>query len=189
MPILRFQTNVPQELRLQSLEGRTVESQFGGVQHRFSASEGAFYVSDTVGRILAEQFRPARQDRRGRAGARRFERRVGRCMGPGRGGCGIPGGGGHRRGQGIRSAAGAEVRLRGSAGDRARGRRGSVRRHDRRRSRPRHRRHHDDRWPDHRRQNGIAVSRRDSPRIMRCSLRPTLNFCPMLQGGHASMRW
>ena len=57
MPILRFQTNVPQELRLQSLEGRTVESQFGGVQHMFSASEGAFYVSDTVGRILAEQFR------------------------------------------------------------------------------------------------------------------------------------
>ena len=57
MPILRFQTNIPQELRLQSLEGRTVESQFGGVQHMFSASEGAFYVSDTVGRILAEQFR------------------------------------------------------------------------------------------------------------------------------------
>jgi hypothetical protein len=57
MAILRFQTNVPEELRLQSLEGRTVESQFGGVQHMFSAAEGAFYVSDTVGRILAEQFR------------------------------------------------------------------------------------------------------------------------------------
>src|SRR5215470_3543034 len=57
MPILRFQTNMPQELRLQSLEGRTVESQFGGVQHMFSSAEGAFYVSDAVGRILAEQFR------------------------------------------------------------------------------------------------------------------------------------
>src|SRR5215831_740936 len=56
MPILRFQTNIPQELRLQSLEGRTVESQFGGQQHMFSSAEGAFYVSDTVGRILAEQF-------------------------------------------------------------------------------------------------------------------------------------
>jgi len=57
MPIIRFQTNIPQELRLQSLEGRTVESQFGGQQHMFSASEGALYVSDTVGRILAEQVR------------------------------------------------------------------------------------------------------------------------------------
>src|SRR5262249_31075148 len=57
MPILRFQTNIPQELRLQSLEGRTVESQFGGVQHMFSSAEGAFYVSDAVGRNLAEQFR------------------------------------------------------------------------------------------------------------------------------------
>jgi hypothetical protein len=56
MPIIRFATNVPQKLRLQSLEGRSVESQFGGVQHMFSAAEGAFYVSDTVGRILAEQF-------------------------------------------------------------------------------------------------------------------------------------
>ena len=57
MAIIRFQTNIPKELRLQSLEGRTVESQFGGVQHMFSSAEGAFYVSDTVGRILAEQFR------------------------------------------------------------------------------------------------------------------------------------
>src|SRR5215471_2674135 len=57
MPILRFQTNISQELRLQSLEGRTVESQFGGQQHMFSSAEGPFYVSDAVGRILAEQFR------------------------------------------------------------------------------------------------------------------------------------
>jgi hypothetical protein len=54
---IKFQTNVPVELRLRFLEGRPVESQFGGVQHMFSAAEGAFYVSDTVGRILAEQFR------------------------------------------------------------------------------------------------------------------------------------
>src|SRR5215471_16311393 len=57
MAILRFQTNIPQELRLQSLEGRSVESQFGGQQHMFTATQGTFYVSDAVGRILAEQFR------------------------------------------------------------------------------------------------------------------------------------
>jgi hypothetical protein len=54
---LKFQTNVPMELRLRFLEGKEVESQFGGVQHLFTAEEGAFYVSDTVGRILAEQLR------------------------------------------------------------------------------------------------------------------------------------
>ena len=57
MPVIRFTTNIPQELRLNTLEGRSVESQFGGVQHMFSAAEGAFYVSGTVGRILTEQLR------------------------------------------------------------------------------------------------------------------------------------
>jgi hypothetical protein len=54
---LRFETNVPRELHLRFLEGKEVESQFGGVQHLFTAEEGTFYVSDTVGNILAEQFR------------------------------------------------------------------------------------------------------------------------------------
>ena len=56
MSTIRFVTNVPAELRLRSLEGKPVESQFGGMQHMFSAEEGAFYVSETVGRILTEQF-------------------------------------------------------------------------------------------------------------------------------------
>src|SRR5215831_19029719 len=56
MPTLRFETNKPLELRLRYLEGKPVESQFGGLQHMFSAEEGTFYVSETVGRILAEQF-------------------------------------------------------------------------------------------------------------------------------------
>jgi hypothetical protein len=57
MPVIRFTTNIPQALRLNTLEGRSVESQFGGVQHMFSAAEGAFYVSEAVGRILTEQLR------------------------------------------------------------------------------------------------------------------------------------
>jgi hypothetical protein len=57
MPVIRFQTNIPVEVRLRSTEGRPVESQFGGMQAMFSAEEGAFYVSETVGAILAEQFR------------------------------------------------------------------------------------------------------------------------------------
>jgi hypothetical protein len=54
---LRFATNQPQELRLRFLEGKEVESQFGGMQHMFTCEEGAFYVSDTVGGILAEQIK------------------------------------------------------------------------------------------------------------------------------------
>jgi len=57
MAIIRFQINIPQEVHLQSLEGRAVDSQFGGQQYLFSATEGAFYVSDKVGTILMEQFR------------------------------------------------------------------------------------------------------------------------------------
>ena len=57
MATIRFQTNVPAELRMRYLEGKPVESQFGGLQHMFSAEEGAFYVSETVGAILAEQFK------------------------------------------------------------------------------------------------------------------------------------
>lgn len=57
MEIIRFQTNVPQEVRLTSLEGRLVDSKFGGSQHLFYAQEGVFYVSDKVGSILMDQFK------------------------------------------------------------------------------------------------------------------------------------
>lgn|SRR5262245_28423668 len=57
MATLRFNTNVPLELHLRFLEGKEVESQFGGMQHMFSAEEGAFYVSDTVGAVLSEQLK------------------------------------------------------------------------------------------------------------------------------------
>jgi len=56
MAILRFATNVPQEVRLQSLTPREVDSNYGGKQHLFAAAEGIFYVSDKVGAILCEQF-------------------------------------------------------------------------------------------------------------------------------------
>ncbi len=57
MQIIRFAINVPQELRLTSLEGRLVDSKFGGSQYLFYAQEGVFYVSEAVGRILMDQFR------------------------------------------------------------------------------------------------------------------------------------
>jgi len=60
MPTIKFSTNTPVELHLRSIEGRPVDSQFGGVQHMFSAEEGAFYVSETVGQILTEQLRKLR---------------------------------------------------------------------------------------------------------------------------------
>jgi len=57
MAILRFAVNIPQVLHLHSLEGRIVESKFGGNQYLFTAKEGAFYVGDKVGAILMDQFK------------------------------------------------------------------------------------------------------------------------------------
>ena len=57
MAIIRFATNVPRNLHMRFLEGKPVESQFGGIQHMFTSEEGTFYVSDKVGGILANQFR------------------------------------------------------------------------------------------------------------------------------------
>lgn len=57
MAIIKFQTNIPVEVRLRSISGEPVESQFGGIQYKFTADEGMFYVSDTVGSILMDQFR------------------------------------------------------------------------------------------------------------------------------------
>jgi hypothetical protein len=56
MPIIRFATNVAQILHLRTLAGKPVESNYGGMQHMFSAEEGAFYVSEKVGGILTDQF-------------------------------------------------------------------------------------------------------------------------------------
>jgi hypothetical protein len=54
---IKFETNIPVELRLRFLEGKEVESKFGGIQYMFTAEEGSIYVSDAVGRILADQVR------------------------------------------------------------------------------------------------------------------------------------
>src|SRR5262245_59057971 len=57
MTIIRFAINVPQEVRLTSLEGRAVDSKFGGTQYLFYAQEGIFYVSEPVGKILMDRFK------------------------------------------------------------------------------------------------------------------------------------
>jgi len=57
MPKIQFITNVPVELRLQSIEGEVTPSQFGGNQIKFTAHEGPFWVSEAVGSILADQIR------------------------------------------------------------------------------------------------------------------------------------
>jgi hypothetical protein len=56
MPALKFETNVTNELRMRSLAGELVESQFGGMQFRFVTDAGAFYVSEPVGNILHDRF-------------------------------------------------------------------------------------------------------------------------------------
>lgn len=54
---LVFQTNVPVCVRLNSIEGKERESQFGPVQHLFTTDDGIFYVSETAGRVITEQCR------------------------------------------------------------------------------------------------------------------------------------
>lgn len=53
---LKFETNVTNELRLRSIAGELVDSQYGGQQYRFMSDAGAFYVSDAVGNILHDRF-------------------------------------------------------------------------------------------------------------------------------------
>lgn len=55
MPI-KFETNVPNELRMRSIAGELVDSQFGGQQYRFITEAGAFYVSEPVGNLLHDRF-------------------------------------------------------------------------------------------------------------------------------------
>ena len=55
---IQFQTNLPVELALQFLEGKPVDSQFGGVQHLFSTTDNrVFFVSEMVGNIIADQLK------------------------------------------------------------------------------------------------------------------------------------
>ena len=57
MPKIQFTTNIPVELRLQSIAGEVTPSQFGGNQIKFTAHEGPFWVSEAVGSILIDQIR------------------------------------------------------------------------------------------------------------------------------------
>ena len=55
---INFQTNLPVELALQFLQGKPVDSQFGGVQHLFSTTDNrVFFVSEMVGSIIADQLK------------------------------------------------------------------------------------------------------------------------------------
>lgn len=55
---IQFQTNLPVEVALQYLEGKPVDSQFGGVQHLFSTTDNrVFFVSEMVGNIIADQLK------------------------------------------------------------------------------------------------------------------------------------
>jgi hypothetical protein len=55
---INFQTNLPVELALQFLQGKPVDSQFGGVQHLFSTTDNrVFFVSEMVGNIIADQLK------------------------------------------------------------------------------------------------------------------------------------
>jgi len=55
---INFQTNLAVELALQFLQGKPVDSQFGGVQHLFSTTDNrVFFVSEMVGNIIADQLK------------------------------------------------------------------------------------------------------------------------------------
>jgi len=55
---IQFQTNLPVELALQFLQGKPVDSQFGGIQHLFSTTDNrVFFVSEMVGNIIADQLK------------------------------------------------------------------------------------------------------------------------------------
>jgi hypothetical protein len=63
MSKLQFDTNVPLELCLRSIEGEPAPSQFGDDQIRFTTTDGdIFYVSGRVGEIIADTCRKLRID-------------------------------------------------------------------------------------------------------------------------------
>lgn len=57
MQKINFAVNVPVLVRLNSIEGKERESQFGPLQHLFTTDEGIFYVSETAGRVITDQCR------------------------------------------------------------------------------------------------------------------------------------
>jgi hypothetical protein len=62
---LSFDTNIPHEVCLMTLDGEAVESQYGGPQRRYTTTDrDTFYVSDTVGNIIAETCRKLKIEER-----------------------------------------------------------------------------------------------------------------------------
>ena len=62
---LQFGTNVPIEVCLMTLDGETVESQYGGPQRKYTTTDrDTFYVSDMVGNIIAETCRKLKIEER-----------------------------------------------------------------------------------------------------------------------------
>lgn len=60
-----FQTNMPFECCLMTLDGETAESKFGGPQRKFTTTErDIFYVSESVGNIIADTCRKLRIEER-----------------------------------------------------------------------------------------------------------------------------
>ena len=57
MTKINFPVNVPVPVRLNSIEGKERESQFGPVQHLFTTDDGIFYVSETAGKVITDQCR------------------------------------------------------------------------------------------------------------------------------------
>src|SRR4029453_17514965 len=52
---IQFATNQPVQLALQAIEGTPVESNFGGMQHRFTSDKGTFYGSEAAGHAITDQ--------------------------------------------------------------------------------------------------------------------------------------
>src|ERR1700691_1361035 len=62
---LEFSTNCPIEVCLMSLDGETAESKFGGPQRKYTTTErDIFYVSESVGNIIADTCRKLRIEER-----------------------------------------------------------------------------------------------------------------------------
>ena len=68
---LEFSTNCPIEVCLISLDGETAESKFGGPQRKYTTTErDLFYVSESVGNIIADTCRKLRIEERESARSR-----------------------------------------------------------------------------------------------------------------------
>jgi hypothetical protein len=62
---LSFDTNIAHEVSLMTLDGEAVESQYGGPQRKYMTTErDVFYVSEPVGKIIAETCRKLKIEER-----------------------------------------------------------------------------------------------------------------------------